>query len=348
MAITEALTRFVVRFLCSLPNVIQQLIAGKPTEIDGQRLYTEVQMALRLLNAMPDNDFTQLPLAEARTHLDAEARIFGGYLPVKHVEDTTIPTRDGSVPARVYQHHNESMATVVYFHGGEWVLGSLDSTDSVCRFIAHHLNVVVVSVAYRLAPEHPFPAGLNDAIDAYRHVRAHKEWGHVVAVAGDSAGGNLSAVIANETRDDPPDAQLLFFPATDLASESTSYKLFADGFFLTAAHVRWYIERYATPEQRKDPRVSPLFADLGDGTNIAPALVWVASFDVLRDEGVAYAEKLKKLGVPTTLKVVTGHIHAFTNATGVGNEGKKALHEAVEALRGLLEKARAEREVAAQ
>lgn len=218
MAASEVVMRTAIRAVTSLPAPIQRLIAGKPIEVDGNELFTEVQTALKILNALPGNAFEDLPLAQARAQIDAEARIFGSNPQVDSVSEIVIPTRAGSAPARVYRHRptDPLLGSVVYFHGGGWVVGSLDSTDAVCRFIAHHLNVAVISVAYRLAPEHPFPAGLEDAIDAYRWVREQPEWGGIVAVAGDSAGGTFSAVISNETRNDnPPDAQLLFFPLTD-------------------------------------------------------------------------------------------------------------------------------------
>lgn len=347
MPVSEAIMRAALAALYALPKPLQRRLAGKPVEIDGNPLYTEVQLALRVLNALPNGDYGSVPLAELRTQLDSEARVFGALFPVHKIEDISIPTRgDKSVPARVYRHRPDTplLGSVVYFHGGGWVLGSLDSCDTICRFIAHHLNVAVISVDYRLAPEHPFPAAVDDAIDAYRWVRAQPQWGEVVAVSGDSAGGTLSAVISNETRlDNPPDAQILYFPATDLTSETASYDKFAEGYFLTKDQMYWYRDKYVTKEQLSDPRVSPALADLGDGKGLPPAHVAVAGYDVLRDEGIAYARKLEALGVPTTLQIATGHIHAFTNATGIGNEGKKAFLESVEAMRALLERARAAR-----
>lgn len=344
MTLSESAMRAAIRTLGALPEPIQRVIAGKPTVIDGNQLFTEVQMALRVLNALPGNAFEDLPLPEAREQIDAEARIFGSKIDVDAVHDIVVPTRNGSVPARVYRHRTSDaiLGAVTYFHGGGWVVGSLDSTDAVCRFIAHHLRVVVISVDYRLAPEHPYPAAVEDAIDAYRWVREQPEWGEVVAVAGDSAGGNLAAVVANLTRDDnPPDAQLLFFPVTDLSTEHPSYAKFAEGYFLTRKQMHWYRDHYVpNPDQRTDAAVSPLFEDLGDGSGIAPAHVAVAGFDVLRDEGIAYAKALQTVGVPTTLQVVPGHIHAFTNATGVGKTGKAALGEAVKSLGHLLQQAR--------
>ncbi|MDY0827910.1 alpha/beta hydrolase [Microbacterium sp. BG28] len=328
----ERVTRAVIRTLGALPAPLQRLIAGRPVEIDGQRLLTEVQMALRLLNALPGAAFEELPLAQARAQVDAEARIFGRSDPVALVEDIRIPTRGGGVGARLYQGSatRAPSGTVVYFHGGGWVVGSLTSCDSVCRFIAAHTDLRVVSVDYRLAPEHPFPAGVEDAVDAYRWVRDHPEWGTTVAVAGDSAGGNLSAAVCQLTADAPPDFQLLFFPVTDTSKKHRSYSLFGEGYFLTERQMDWYIQHYLPrPADRTDPRASPL---LGELAGQPPAHVAVSGFDVLRDEGIAYAERLRAARVPTTLQVVPGHIHAFVNATGVGRTSSAALTEAVDAL----------------
>lgn len=332
--LSERLTRAGIRTLGALPEPLQRLIAGKPVEIDGQRLYTEVQMALRLLNAMPGNSFEDLPLPEARAQIDAEARIFGSAPAVGSITEITIPTRAGSVPARVYVDDPTSSvdATVVYFHGGGWVLGSLDSTDAVCRFLAANANVAVISVDYRLAPEHPFPAALEDGVDAYRWVRAQPAWGDIVIVAGDSAGGNLSATICAATLDEgAPDYQLLFFPVTDLSTKHRSYELFSDGYFLTEKQMDWYKNHYLSdPSQATDPLVSPL---LGDVTGHPPAHVAVSGFDVLRDEGLAYADKLAAAGVPVTRQIATGHIHAFVNATGVGKTGLRELGTSVDTMK---------------
>lgn len=331
---SEKLTRSVIRTLGALPEGLQRVIAGKPVVVDGQQLYTEVQMALRLLNALPGSDFSTLPLAEARAQIDAEARIFGGSHEVAEVRELTIPTRSGSVPARSYAQvpADQRTGTVLYFHGGGWVVGSLDSADSVCRFIAAESTLEVIAVDYRLAPEHPFPAGVEDAIDAYLWLR--KERGcERIAVAGDSAGGNLSTVLCLATADDPlgpPDFQLLFFPVTDLSEKRGSYKLFAEGYFLTEAQMDWYREHYLpTPSDALNPLASPLLADAQALEKLPPAHVAVSGFDVLRDEGIAYATRLQEAGVPTTLQIVEGHIHAFVNATGVGKLSAQALAESV-------------------
>ncbi|GAA2846263.1 acetyl esterase [Leucobacter komagatae] len=350
-SLPERLTRGAIRTLGRLPDWAQRVIAGKPVEVDGQRLATEVQMALRILNRLPGNDFTQLPLPEARAQIDAEARIFGGIHNVAEVTDFSIPTRAGSVAARRYAHtggahtgdaHTQARGeggTVLYFHGGGWVVGSLESADSVCRFIAAQSGLEVIAVDYRLAPEHPFPAGLEDAIDAYHWARAERP-GARIAVAGDSAGGNLSAAVCIATRDaeaGPPDFQLLFFPVTDLSTKHRSYELFGEGYFLTEAHMDWYRAHYLPTEgSATDPLVSPLLASDDTLTGLPPAHVAVSGFDVLRDEGLAYAERLRGAGVPVTVQLVEGHIHAFVNATGVGRLSSRALAESVDHLtRGL-------------
>ncbi|UTX54299.1 alpha/beta hydrolase [Leucobacter aridicollis] len=339
--LSERLMRGAIRTLGSMPHWVQRIIAGKPVEVDGQQLATEVQMALRILNRLPGNDFTQLPLAEARAQIDAEARIFGGTHDVAEVTDFVIPTRAGTVGARRYANTPDARGrgTVLYFHGGGWVVGSLESADSACRFIAAESGLEVIAVDYRLAPEHPFPAGLEDAIDAYRWARAERP-GARIAVAGDSAGGNLSATVSIATRDDatgPPDFQLLFFPVTDLSTKHRSYELFGEGYFLTEAHMDWYRDHYLpTADAALDPLVSPLLAEDAALTGLPPAHVAVSGFDVLRDEGLAYAERLRVAGVPVTLQLVEGHIHAFVNATGVGKLSSRALAESVSYLgRGL-------------
>jgi acetyl esterase len=343
LTVQQKAMRAVIRGLGMLPEPAQRLIAGRPVEIDGQRLLTEVQMALRLLNALPGSDFEDLPLDQARAQVDEESLIFGASEPVDVIEDVQIPTRDGSIAGRVYigKAGEASGGSVAYFHGGGWVVGSLVSVDSVCRYLAAHSNLVIVSVDYRLAPENPFPAAVNDAVDAYRWLRSTGEWGATVAVAGDSAGGNLSAVVCAETLHDeagPPDFQLLFFPVTDVSTKHPSYRLFPQGFFLTEKQMDWYIENYLPdPADRLDPRASPL---LGDVTGHPPAHVAVSGFDVLRDEGLAYAERLRAAGVPTTVQFVEGHIHAFVNATGVGQWSKRALDEAVSALSEGMRRAR--------
>lgn len=215
--------------------------------------------------------YCELPVQQGRALISAEARIFGKQHPIETVRDITIPGGVGDIPARLYRPAGIEgpSAALVYFHGGGWVLGDLATADTVSRFLAHHAALTVISIDYRLAPEHPFPAGLQDALAAFNHVATHPTDYNIdpnaVGVGGESAGGNLTAVIAQQTalaaRSEPtptPAFQLLFMPVTDLSTRHDSYGPFGDGLFLTAGDMDWYRDHYLTdPTLVKDPRVSP-------------------------------------------------------------------------------------------
>lgn len=247
------LERAVVTALGRAPEPLQRLIEGRPPTADGAEIEPEVGAALRLLSLVPGSSFEDLPLAEARAQIDHEASVFGGPpIPMHEVREVSIPAEHGDIPARLYRAGaRDADRLIVYFHGGGWVVGSLESADSACRFLARHSGVSVLSVEYRLAPEHRFPAAPDDALTAFRFAVEQAElWGHhpeLIAVGGDSAGGNLAAVLCQDLRtaaDVRPAFQLLFFPVTDLSSKHQSYKQFADGFFLTEKQMDWYRDHY--------------------------------------------------------------------------------------------------------
>lgn len=324
-----------ISFLAGLPGPVQRFLAGRPVEVDGRRVFTEVQVLLRLVNLIPIPEDDDPDPEEMRAQSEMQARVFGVDIPVATVEDLWIPTRDGRVAARLYraERPGESHGTVVYYHGGGWVVGSLDTVESTCRFIAANANVTVISVEYRLAPEDPFPAAVHDAVDAYLWVRRDARYGRTVAVAGDSAGGNLAAVVAQVTRnaeEGGPDFQLLYYPATDMSRKRPSVHTFATGFMLTEEALDRYKLMYLQNlDLSSDPLASPL---LGDLAGVAPAHVVVAGFDTLRDEGRDYAEALAAAGVPVTLQESTGNIHGFVNAVGVGVESAIAVRESLAVL----------------
>ncbi|MHA3021629.1 alpha/beta hydrolase [Mycobacterium sp. BMJ-28] len=307
--------------MTKLPVRAQRLIGGLPIEVDGQRLHPEIQTVMRLLNAVSDSDFTTQPVDKGRETIDLESSIFGGTPEPADIETIAIPAAHGSIGARLYRPVGKRPAgMVVFFHGGGWVLGSLDSHDATCSYLANHAQVCVMSVDYQLAPEHRFPAGVDDAVAAFRFAVAHAADLGVdptaIAVAGDSAGGNLAAVVAQVTtgtEEQKPALQVLIVPVTDLSTKHPSYRQFGDGFFLTERHMDWYKAHYLTePDQALDPRVSPLLA--ADLSGLPPAYVAVAGFDPLRDEGIEYARELEKAGVPTVLRVHTPLIHPFISA----------------------------------
>ncbi|WP_296606490.1 alpha/beta hydrolase, partial [Nocardioides sp.] len=227
-----------------------------------------------------------------------------------------------------------------FFHGGGFMYGDLQSHDASCRFLAERSGVRVLAVDYRLGPEEPFPASYDDALAAHRWVVDHAaEVGADparIAVGGDSAGGNLAAVVAIETaRAGLPLAfQLLVYPATDAVRETESAELFADGFYLTKAFMDLANECYIGAGDPRDPRVSPLYADLPAG--LAPAYVATAGFDPLRDEGEAYARRLVDAGVHVELRRFTDQIHGFFNIVGAGRTARAANAEIAVKLKAAL------------
>ncbi|MEU6254376.1 alpha/beta hydrolase [Streptomyces sp. NPDC047043] len=343
--VPERLARLAARGLGRLPTAVKRAIAGRPLCIDGQVMDLDAQVGMRVLGLTVSKTFESLPLAEGRAQIASEAWIFGDELFVEEVRDITIPTPEGGIAARLYRPAGirRPSAALVYFHGGGWVLGDLGASDSVARFLAHHASITVIAVDYRLAPENPFPAAVNDALAAFTHVTERAGEYQVdpaaIAVGGESAGGNLAAVVALETarrareaHSPVPAMQLLFMPVTDLSRKHPSYALFGKGLFLTEDQMDWYKAHYLPdPAQATDSRVSPLLAD--DVHDVAPAYVAVAGFDVLRDEGEAYAHKLRDAAVPAVLRRHSGITHSMVNATGVGTAPREALLEAAGALR---------------
>jgi len=338
--VLERAERAVVTALGMAPTGVQRLIGGRAPTADGVPIEPEVGAALRLLSLVPGSSFEDLPLDRARAQIDAEAAVFGGPpIPMSEVRELRIPTPDGSIAARLYRADaRDADRLLVYFHGGGWVVGSLKSADTACRFLARHAGVSVLSVDYRLAPEHRFPSAPDDALAAFRFAVEQAElWGHdphQIAVGGDSAGGNLAAVLCHDLRGSDevrPAFQLLFFPVTDLSTKHPSYSAFADGFFLTEKQMDWYREHYLGGHPASDPRVSPLLAE--DLSYLPPAYVAVSGFDVLRDEGEAYARRMAAAGVRVGLRRHDRLIHAFVNSTGVGHSSRKAFLEACGALR---------------
>jgi acetyl esterase len=258
--------------------------------------------------------------------------------PAIHVEDVR-DLRAGSVGARLY-HPRPGTTTglLVFFHGGGWVIGDLDTHDDTCRALAAGSGHAVLSVDYRLAPEHQFPAPLADAIEATR-------WAHAnaadlgadperIAVGGDSAGGNLAAVVA-QLAPAPLVFSLLVYPVTDARLGHPSHAENAEGYFLSTVGMRWFIDHYLSGDggTADDPRVSPLVADDAAIGTSPPTLVITAGYDPLRDEGIAYAERLHAVGVPTSLVHYPGMFHGFFSLGAFLDDGRTALALAGEALR---------------
>jgi acetyl esterase len=253
------------------------------------------------------------------------------------VEESSIPGPAGALPVRIYRPEADGpLPTVAFFHGGGWVIGDLDTHDLTARTIAAEAAAVVVSVDYRLAPEHRFPAAAEDALAAATWIAGHLGelgGGDVLGVAGDSAGGNLAAVVAQRLRDRVR-AQLLMYPATDVPGEYASRLDNAEGFFLDLHTMTWFLEQYVGPDtDLTDPLLSPLHGELA---GLAPAVVVVAELDPLRDEGKAYAEALQAAGVPVSLRQFDGLIHGFIDMGRHSRAAQEAVAQTCALFRALL------------
>lgn len=256
------------------------------------------------------------------------------------VEDLAFDGPAGALPVRVYRPATDrALPALVYLHGGGWVIGGLDTHDATCRALASGSGCTVVSVDYRLAPEHPYPAALEDAYAALCQVAERADALGVdaarIAVGGDSAGGNLAAATALVARDRGGPrlaAQLLVYPVTDADFSRPSYRDNAKGYFLERAAMEWFWGHYVPdPERRREPYASPLRAP--DCAGLPPALVVTAEYDPLRDEGEAYAERLREAGVEVTCTRYAGMIHGFFAMSALVDGGKRAMDESVAFLR---------------
>ena len=338
MSLRETAEATVARGIAALPDRVVRLLAGKPVRLDGQELHPQVQIALRLEERLGGSEI--VPVPEARERRRHDARVFSGpRIELERVADLEIPGPAGTIPARLYVPPGvgDPGPLVVYYHGGGHVIGDLDTHDQPCRYLAREIPARVLAVDYRLAPEHPFPAAADDALAAFRWaVASAGELGADparIAVAGDSAGGNLAAVVALDARGtDGPAFQALVYPVADYSSRRPSYELFGEGFFLTREEMDWFRDNYFAEESdRTDPRASPILAD--DLTGVAPAFVLTAGFDPLRDEGEDYAERLRDAGVPTTLRREPDLVHGFINAVGLGGRAGEAADGIADAIR---------------
>jgi acetyl esterase len=342
--IPEAAEASITRVIGSLPPGMVRRLAGRPVEVDGQVLEAEAQLAQRLVDS--DDGSVALSVAERRAKIEHDARVFTGpRVEVADVRNLEIEGAAGLLPARLYagQGARARSPLLVYFHGGGWTVGSLDTHDNLCRFLARDAGMRVLSVAYRLAPESRFPAAAEDALASFRGAVAEADAlgadPHRIAVGGDSAGGNLAAVCCQLAAADggtEPCFQLLIYPVAQLGGrEHRSYELFGEGYYLTTAEMDWFDSMYLSdPSEADDPRASPLRAR--DLSGLPPALVVVAGFDPLRDEVVEYSERLREAGVEVEMQRVPGMPHGFANAVAAGRVAPAAMREVARSLaRGL-------------
>lgn len=323
-----------------MPDRLKLLAAGgRPVTIDGETLDPEIQLILRMMRIRGSATFVRADAGDAareRRRTVSDARIAQGpRTPVAEVRTLEVPGERGVLPARHYlpppirgvAARATEVALVVYVHGGGWVLGDLDTHDELCRLICRHAGCQVLALDYPLAPEHPFPEPVEEVTAAARWALAHAgDLGadpRRVALAGDSAGGNLAAVACQllARREGPqPMLQVLIYPGTDFARRYPSEELFAEGFYLDQPSRDWCTDRYVPPEvDRRDPRLSPLHGEL---SGLPAAIVLTAAFDPLRDEGEAYAEALRQGGVEVVMRRASGMIHGFMSMTGISRAAR--------------------------
>lgn len=329
--------------MLSLPMPLQRALAGAPIQRRGRRLDVQIQVMLRLQKLAGGRPWYEQPLPQARRQLDIEAHFLTPATPSRvDVQTIEVQGAAGTVQARLYRPQGLAAPApaLLYCHGGGFVLGSLESHDIPCRLLATQTPCVVIAVDYRLAPEHRFPAGRGDAVAAFRDIAARAGSLGIdvrrIAVGGDSAGGNLAAAIALDTRGDEsrPCHQLLIYPTVDATLSMPSIRDFAEGFLLTKTSMDWFCDTYFEPTQdRSVPAASPLFADVAGAP---PATIHIAGFDPLCDEGEAYAQHLRKAGVDADLRCHEGLVHGYLNMSGVIRSARAAVDELVSALQRAL------------
>jgi acetyl esterase/lipase len=326
-----------------LPPAAHRLLARLPAgsseggtgafrhEREGRRLEPDLLVLLALLDRFAWPDFADLDPRAARREVEREARVFAPR-PDRRVSVTALdlPGPAGALPARFHVPAGAPARgpLLLYLHGGGWVFGSPAGYDGVCRFIARRAHVRVLSASYRLAPEHPFPAAVEDARAAldWTLANARALGADRVGIGGDSAGGNLATVTAAAGRERLA-FQLLIYPVIDVSREHPSYATFADGPLLTAAQMRWFRGHYlGSEDDARDPRASPLLTP--DLSGMPPTYLALAGFDPLHDEGAAYAARLQEAGVHTTVAPNPGQAHAFAELTRASPSARAALAQA--------------------
>lgn len=317
------------------------LAAPRLVEVDGRALATEMAAMLRLDDIVQRSDLRQLSPEQAR------ARVAGEILVVDATSPPGVERRDlefqgpgGACRVRCYVPSGVASPSpaVVYFHGGGWVTGSIGTHDGLCSRLAIGASCRVLSVDYRLAPEHRFPAAALDCEAAFRWVQRSCDSLGVdperIALAGDSAGGNLSAVVAQSARDalHPPRLAVLLYPALDMTARMRSHETVGDKYFLTLEMIEWYYTHYMGVGDRRDPRASPLLAE---SLPSVPTLVYTCGFDPLRDEGKAYADRLEAAGVSFKYVEYPDLVHGFALMTNV-SVARRAFEQVVAEVRSRL------------
>lgn len=342
MNLINTLKTHSLQSLLRLPHFAKRRIAGKPIRIDGLELDLDMQLIAKLSNleapVRPSRDPKQLQAS--RNAFNASTKVVEGKIVPMKTQDIMVGAKP-AMPARLYTPKQNIDALLIFFHGGGWVHGNLDTHDNLCRHLARITGTKVLSVEYQKAPENPWPTAVDDAMRAYKDaVLRLPEFGltsPVIAVGGDSAGGKLATVLARQLSHLEilqPSAQLLIYPSADSPREDGSRTMFADGFLLTGEGIRIYQDCYIPADQdHNHPDISPLYAE--DIHKSPSAIVVTAGFDPLRDEGRDYAKKLEQAGVDVQWIEYPGMVHGFANIL-CSKSALAAVEDMASALRTLI------------
>ena len=331
------------RILRMPPGLVAWLLGKRRRIVNGVALDPTVQLSLDLFKLTGRPTMDQLGPEAARLEFAKLVPIADlAPRPLLDVQNRTVPGPGGPIPIRIYRDKPGIRPAVVFVHGGGFVVGNLDTHDPPLRELAHQSGCVVIAVDYRLAPEHPFPAALDDALAALawvqKNARALQLQSDKIAMGGDSAGGNLTAAVCHELRrtgGQLPAAQVLIYPATDMHNLAPSRETYAQGYFLDRGLIDMFVRAYApTPGQTADPRVSPLLS--ADFTGQPPALLMTAGFDPLQDEGLAYGRKLEAAGCKVEFLHFPQQIHGVFGMAGAVDDGRLAIAACARFLRATL------------
>ncbi|RNL66069.1 alpha/beta hydrolase [Nocardioides marmoriginsengisoli] len=333
-SLQTAVETVVLRVAMGLPERAQRALLRKPVVLDGQTLAAETQMLLKLQEITKQPPLgVGMSAAEARPVVVQQGRMVAGKQPIGALRELTVDGAEGPIAARLYLPSSrlgaDPVPTLMFIHGGGMALGDLDSHDGACRHLAELAGVQVLSIDYRLAPEHPFPAAVEDCFAAYQWLVKNADALNAdperLAVGGDSAGGLLSATTAIQAAEAglPMAFQLLIYPVVDFTTRSRSQELFdGGGFYLTKEGMDRLSDWYFPDEAAKASPLGSPGARTELPSGLAPAFVATAGFDPLRDEGEAYARLLAQHGVPVTTQRYPSMIHGFFNMVGVGREAR--------------------------
>jgi acetyl esterase/lipase len=342
----SAATKVGVKVIPWLPTRAMRLLTGgRSVTIDGNTLDPTLQLMLSAQHALGIEGLSVgNDVAASRALMRESLMGFGGPQIHVGVSEVSIPGPAGPIRARHYRPATSGAAPLlVFYHGGGWVIGDLDTHDPLCRLTCRDAEVHVLSIDYRLAPEYPAPAAIDDAYAAFKWACEHAArlgaMPDKIAVGGDSAGGNLAAIVSQVARDEEgqlPVLQWLLYPRTDFAAQTRSLSLFADGFLLTKADMDWFEAQYVEGSgiDPADPRISPLRAESLAG--LPPALIATAGFDPLRDEGDSYAAALTAAGTHVDLRSMGSLTHGFASLFPLGGGSALGTTELISALRAHL------------